>query len=226
VSLINLGAVISPFGGGLVATGSMARLALALARNRFFPAIFARVSRFGVPGHALVLNLAASALLFLLLPFQELLTLNGAAIILSFAAGPISLASLRRLDPHRPRAFRLPAAGLLAPLAFTVATLIIYWSGWDNFWRLAVCLGIGLVLLAIRVKRISSEAMDTRQALWLLPYLLGLGIVSYLGDFGHGLALLPFGWDLVVIALFSVAIFYHGVACRLPAERYSENLRE
>jgi amino acid transporter len=226
ISLLNVGAVVAPLGGGLVSVGSMGRLALALAQNGFFPRTFERLNRFGVPAYAMLLNFAVASLTFVLLPFEEILSLNSAAIILSFAVGPVALLALRRLDPARARAFRLPAAGVLAPLAFVVSTLIIYWSGWDTYWRLALCLAVGLVLLIVKVKSTRGEQMDLAEAAWLLPYLVGLGILSYLGDFGHGQGVLPFGWDMLLIAAFCILIFWYAVRCRLSQDKYARYIRE
>ena len=226
VSLLNVGAVIAPLGGGLVSVGSMGRLALALAQNGFFPRVLETLNRFGVPAYAMMVNFVVASLVFVLLPFQEVLSLNGAAIILSFAVGPVALISLRRLDPARPRGFRLAAAGILAPTAFIVATLIIYWSGWDTYWRLAACLGVGLVLLLIKVRNTRGERLDLAEAAWLLPYLLGLGTFSYLGDFGHGRGIIPFGWDTLLIAVFCTLTFWYAVHCRLSREKYVGYIRE
>ncbi len=226
VSLLNVGAVVAPLGGGLVSVGSMGRLTLALAQNGFFPQLFETLNRFGVPAYAMLLNFAVASAVFFLLPFQEILSLNGAAIILSFAVGPIALMALRRLDPERKRGFRLPGARVMAPVAFIVATLIIYWSGWDTYWRLAACLLVGLVMLLLKVKNTRGEQLDLRESLWLIPYLIGLGILSYLGDFGGGRKLLPFGWDMLLIAIFCTGIFWYAVQCRLSQENYTRYLRE
>ncbi|MCF7978972.1 MAG: APC family permease, partial [Chromatiaceae bacterium] len=226
VSLLNVGAVVAPFGGGLVSVGSMGRLALALAQNGFFPRLFETLNRYGVPAYAMLLNFVVASAVFFLLPFQEILSLNGAAIILSFAVGPVALMALRRLDPKRKRRFRLPGATALAPLAFIVATLIIYWSGWDTYWRLAACLLVGFILLLLKVKNTQGEQLDISESLWLLPYLLGLGVLSYLGDFGGGRKWLPFGWDMLLIAVFCVGIFWYAVRCRLSQDKYDRYLRE
>ena len=45
---------------------------------------------------------------------------------------------------------QLPAAEIwISPVAFVVAGLIIYWSGFNVIWKLGVCLVIGYVLIAI-----------------------------------------------------------------------------
>lgn len=226
VSLLNVGAVVSPLGGGLVSVGSMGRLALALAQNGFFPRVFETLNRYGVPANAMALNFVVASLVFVLLPFEEILSLNGAAIILSFAIGPVSLVSLRRLDPDRSRAFRLPAANWLAPIAFVVSSLIIYWSGWDTYWRLALCLAVGLALLLAKAASSRDERLDMAEAAWLLPYLIGLGLISYLGDFGDGLKLIPFGWDILLVTAFCMVIFWYALHCRLSQAKYDRYLVE
>jgi hypothetical protein len=71
-----------------------------------------------------------------------------------------------------------------------------------------------------------------RAAAWIPPWLIGLGIISYLGQFPStkpmsgwpfSIALLaqltiPFWWDLVIIAAFSLVIFYTAVHFAQPQE--------
>ena len=140
VALLQAGAVLGPFGGALVAVGSNGRLAYALAENGLLPKRFRQISRFGVPLSALLLNFAVGLVAVAVFDFEALVALNGAAITLSFVVGPLAVVALRELLPDRPRPFRMPLASLLAPLAFIVATLLVYWSGWDTVWPLGAAL--------------------------------------------------------------------------------------
>lgn len=214
--LINLGAVVGPFGGALVSVGSNARLSYALGENGFFPGRVATLSDRGVPSAALLLNLVVSTLMFLFIPFEELLQICGAAVTLSFAVGPVVLLGLRRIDPDRPRPFRVPAGPLVATAAFAVATLVIYWGGWDTVWRLGLCLLVGLVLFLGRGLKHGLHDLDLAQAWWLLPYCAGLGLASYCGAYG-GLGLLPRGLDTIVLVAFSIVILF--AAARRPVSR-------
>lgn len=223
VALLNVGAVIGPFGGGLVAAGSNGRLAYALARNGFFPKFLAGLSKRDIPLSALLLNFVVSTLILMVFSFDEIVSLNGAAIVLSFIVGPIAVVALRDLLPNQRRPLRLPAVKLIGAAAFMVATLIIYWSGWDTISQLGVVLLLGLVLFIIHGRWLSPGPLDFREASWLLPYLVGIGLFSYFGTFG-GTGVLPFGWDIVAIAIFSFAIFAWAIACRLPAERCVEQI--
>jgi amino acid transporter len=225
ISLLNAGAVIGPFGGGLVATGSNARLTYALAENGFFPRLLATLSARGVPLRGLVLNLVFSALIFVLLPFEEIVKLNSSAIMLSFIAGPIGVVALRHLLPYRNRPLRLPAVEILAGAAFIIATLVLYWSGWDTLWRLGFYLLAGLVLFLIHVGRNGAANLDLAEAAWLPPYLIALGLVSAFGSFG-GTGDIPFGWDIVILVGLSVVTFQIAVRCRLPQEKLDRYLAE
>lgn len=49
----------------------------------------------------------------------------------------------------------------------------------------------------------------------MVPYLTGLVLISYLGAFG-GKNIIPFGWDFLVIGIFSLAILYLAVKNRAP----------
>ncbi|MBB6309537.1 APC family permease [Xanthobacter tagetidis] len=225
VSLLNFGAVIGPFGGGLVAVGSNARLAFALAENGFFPKLFASISARGVPLAALLLNLAFAVLAFVLLPFDEVVQLNSAAIILSFAVGPVAVVALRSLLPQATRPLRIPGVFFVALAAFVVATLIIYWSGWNTVWRLGICLAVGLALFLVNARARMTRELDVTQALWLVPYLLGIAIVSYLGAFG-GRGIIPFGLDMAILALLAALVFVYAIKSRLPQETFDRYMRE
>jgi amino acid transporter len=194
VSVIFAGAVIAPFGGGLVSTGSNARLAMALGESGMFPKAIAALSPRGVPLNGLVLNLVLGAVMVLVMSFEELITLNGAAIVLSLLAGPIALIALRAQIPDRARLFRLPAAGPLCAAAFVAATWTLYWSGWHTTWVLGLSLLIGFILfLLMREKMGAGGSLDLAQFRWLPVYLLGLGVHSYLGNVGGGIGVIPFG---------------------------------
>lgn len=56
-------------------------------------------------------------------------------------------------DPdHRgddPGAYRLPAAGFLAPLSFVLANVVVYFAGWSVYSTLMVVVLIGAVLIGL-----------------------------------------------------------------------------
>jgi len=228
-TLLYIDAVVSPAGTGLVYSGTSARLSYGLARNGYVPPPLGRVDRRGVPFVSLIFCFVVGMLV--LLPFPSwagLVSLVTSATVMMYAMAPVSLAALRRNDPDRPRAYRLPAARILAPLSFVCANFVVYWSGWNTIFWLYLFILIGYVVFAVYQATAPPSRklhLEWRAAAWIPPWLIGLGIISYLGQFPtsvpktgwpFSIALLaqqtiPFWWDLVVIAAFSLVVFYSAV---------------
>ena len=179
--------------------------------------------------------------LVILLPFprwQELVGFISAAAVAVYAMAPLALGALRRQDPARPRPFRLPAASLLAPGAFVVANEILLFTGWAVVWKLIVAILIGFALLGLSIATDTSKrtmSLDWRSAAWLWPYLLGMAVISYLSSFDtktpSSIPLvgldgprneLTFGWDILAVALLSLAVYAFAIRSRLPAEQALE----
>jgi hypothetical protein len=129
--------------------------------------------------------------------------------------GPIALLCLRLELPNEKRLFRLPAANFLCLLAFYFCNLMSYWTGWDTIYKLAIAIVIGFVFFAIAMlrKKIPQATLGFKSSMWVIPYLGGLVLISYLGSFG-GKHIIPFGWDFLVIAIFSAVILYLAVKSR------------
>lgn len=228
-------AIVSPGGTGLLYTGASARLTFALARNGYIPAAFARLTRRGTPVVALAFSFVCG--LVILLPFpgwQQLVGFISAAAVAVYAMAPLALGALRRQDPDRPRPFRLPAASLLAPATFVAASEILLFTGWAVMWKLIVAILIGFALLGVSTATDErrTPALDWRSAVWLWPYLVGMGVISCLSSFDtrtpssipviglHGPRnVLPFGWDILAVALLSLAVYAFAIRSRLPARQ-------
>ena len=71
------------------------------------------------------------------------------ATVIGYAAVPLAFGAMRRQEPDHPRPFKLPAGEVIAVVAFVIANLVIYWTGWDVLWRLYIAIAIGFVLLGI-----------------------------------------------------------------------------
>jgi len=237
--LLYTDAVVSPGGTGLIYTGASARLTFALGRNGFIPSAFARLTPRGTPFFAIAFSFICG--LVILLPFpgwQQLVGFISAAAVAVYAMAPLALGALRRQDPTRPRPFKLPAASFLAPGAFVAASEILLFTGWAVMWKLIVAILIGFALLALSAATDSTArnlSLDWRSAVWLWPYLLGMGAISYLSSFDtntpssipllglHGPRNeLTFGWDILVVAVFSLVIYALAIRSRLPAHRALE----
>jgi amino acid transporter len=232
-------AIVSPGGTGLLYTGASARLTFALARSGMIPTAFARLTPRGTPLFAIAFSFLCGLVIFLPFPsWQQLVGFISAAAVVTYAMAPLALGALRRQDPARPRPFRLPAASLLAPGAFVVANEILLFTGWAVVWKLIAAILIGFALLSLSKATDTSKrtvSLDGRSAVWLWPYLLGMAAISYLSSFDtrtpssipllglHGPRdELTFGWDVLAVALLSLAVYAFAIRSRLPAERALE----
>ena len=224
-TLLRVDAIISPAGTGLIYQTSTSRVGYGLARNRYYPQIFAKTDKNGVPWVSLIFAFVAGLLFLLPFPsWKSLVGLVTGASVLMYAGAPLSLAAFRGQVPNAERPYRLPGAVWLAPVAFIVANLIIYWSGIQVLWKLGVCIVIGYLLIGIAMAFDKQRPpLDWKSAQWLPVYLVGMGIISWLGQYngasdskplatGH----LHFGIDMLVVALFSLGIFYWAQATKLP----------
>ena len=211
---------MSPAGTGLAYTGATARINYALAQNGQLPRIFMRLNAAQVPVWSIVVNFVIG--LAMLLPFpgwSQLIGFITSAAILSLAFGPVSLAALRHQLPDRARPFRLQGGVALSAIAFMLVGCVVYWAGWETNWKVfALAIAGGAVLIACTTGAAKPAELDLRQSLWFWLFIDGLGAISYLGNFGGGLGVLPKYVDLVIVSAFSLFVFWVAVRDR-PARR-------
>ena len=228
--ILYVDAVISPTGTGLIYTASTSRVSYALSRNGYFPSAYESLDRHGVPWLGLITAFVVGSICFLPFPsWTSLVGLITSASVLMYAGAPLALGVFRRRLPLTERPYRMPGATLLSPVAFVVANLIVMWSGWTTVWKLGIAILIGYVILgANRVFKLNPIApeLNLRAASWLPFYLVGIGAITYISAFGT-LHTPWFGsgaiwWDMVVVALFSLVIYFWAMAVALPADRIQE----
>jgi amino acid transporter len=224
-SVLRLDAFISPFGTGLIYQTSTSRVGYGLGRNRYFPQVFTKVDARGVPWVSLIVAFVAG--LFFLLPFPSWHALVGlvtGASVLMYAGAPLAMGAFRRQVPDAERPYRVPGGEVVSPLAFIIANMLIYWSGFEVVWKLGVVIVIGYVAIAICMSFDQNRPpLDWKSAQWLPFYLIGLGIISWQGQYAGGAVKpplntnhIPFWWDMVVVAAFSLVIYFWAMASRLP----------
>lgn len=210
VIVLYAGAVISPFGTGLTYTTATSRMNYGMSKNGYMPKMMMDLSQKGIPVKAIAVNFVIG--MFLLMPFPTWQSMVGfliSAVVISYAVGPLALISLRQLLPDHKRPFRLPAVKTMTFTAFYVCNLIAYWTGWNTIKCVLIAVAVGYVWLAFYKRTQHGKEMNLGWAAmgWLIPYFIGLGLISYLGSFGGGIDVIAFGWDFLVIAIFSGAIF-------------------
>jgi len=225
-------AIVSPAGTGLIYTTSTSRISYGLSRNGYAPSLFERLDRQGVPWFGLVMSFVIGVLCFLPFPsWHKLVGFITSASVLMYAGAPLAFGAMRNRLPDLERPYRLPAGKVIAPLSFVVATLIIYWSGWETVWNLGIAILVGYALMgpyAVYARSrgyANAPTLDWKAAQWLPAYLLGIGLISWQGQFG-GTGNIHMWWDIALIAVFSLGIYYWAVTVALPSEQIERTIEE
>ncbi|MFC4242533.1 APC family permease [Gryllotalpicola reticulitermitis] len=202
--------MISPSGSGIVFTASNARNMFGLAKNRFFPAWLARVNpRSGVPRRALLTNFIVGILFLLPLPsWHAIIGVTGTLIAFTFSIGSVSLVAFRRANLSDP-ADRLPGMTLIAPFAFIVSALVIYWVPWSELVLTIPIIAVGLIWYAVTYVIQHHGVGEVVGGIWLVVYLAVVYGMSAIGGFG-GLGLIPSPWDSVVLAVLAAGLYIWG----------------
>jgi amino acid transporter len=245
-TILRIDAVVSPGGTGLIYLTSGSRISFGLSKNGYIPVAFERNSLRKVPVFSIIVT-AIIGLLFLL-PFPSWAKLVGVvtdASVLMYAGAPLALGALRLQKPDLPRPYRLPAGHILAPVGFVLANFIVYWAGWGTYSTLLVVIILGYALMGLSFAfnlNPNQPRIDWGAAIWVIPYLVGMGVISYLGGFGEGGILNSVGtfhkvlvggkghiglyWDLLVVTIFSLIIYFIAISRRLSPEQVDHYVRE
>lgn len=228
--LLYVDAVISPADTGLIYTTVTARISYAMGRNRNAPEALARTTARGAPLVSLVVTFVIGLIVFLPFPsWQQLVGFITSATVLSFGSGPLVLAAMRRQLPDHPRVFRVPGGDVIPFLGLYSSNLIVYWAGWNTNWKLFVTIGLGFVLLVVLELTAGDRAprLDLRAgATWLLPWLAGLALTSWAGDYDGGRGWIGLGWGFAANLALAALVYLLALRVRLPAPRVEEHVAE
>jgi amino acid transporter len=242
-TVLRIDAVISPGGTGLMYETASARLSYGLSKNGFVPTAFESVSDSKVPVFGVIVATLIGVLF--LLPFPSWAKLVGivtSASVFMYAGAPVSLGALRKQKPDIARTYRLPVAGFLSPLAFAGAGWVILFSGWQVYSTLVVALLLGYALIwASYAGKMNpnAPAMDWQAAPWIIVWIIGMGVICYLSDFGPGGIIGGIGFfknvldqggtddiglwgGIIASGVFSLIIYYWAISLRLPESKVDE----
>jgi amino acid transporter len=214
--LLYADAFVSPSGTGTTYTATTARMIYAMERSGSLPRLFGRVhARFGIPRPAMWFNLLVSfTFLFFFRGWGKLAEVISVATIITYLVVPVSVGVLRRTAPHLHRPLRIPGLGVLAPLAFVLATLMLYWARWPNTGQIMLLLIAPLPIYFHSQQR--HGWLDFRRHLdgawWLVAYLTAVVALSWAGSAqfnGHGY--IGYGWDQLCVALVALVFYRWGL---------------
>ena len=227
--LLYADAFVSPSGTGTTYTATTARMIYAMERSATIPRVFGSVHpRYGIPRPAMWFNLLVSFIfLFFFRGWGKLAAVISVATIITYLVVPISVMVLRRTAPHLHRPLRVPGLAFLAPFAFMLATLMLYWARWPHTAQIMLLLILPIPFYLYYQGRQGwpDFAPNLRGCWWLIAYLVTLCVLSWAGstDF-NGRGYIGYGWDQLCVAVAALVFFRWGVASgwNTPAVRAIE----
>jgi amino acid transporter len=246
-TVLRIDAVVSPGGTGLMYETASARLSYGLSKNGYVPTAFERVSASKVPVFGVIVATLVGVLFLLPFPsWSKLVGIVTSASVFMYAGAPVALGALRKQKPDLARTYRLPAAHILSPAAFAGAGWVILFSGWQTYSTLVVALLLGYALIAASYAlklNPRAPAMDWQAAPWIIGWIIGMGVISYLSDFGAGGIIGGIGffknvldqggtddiglWGGVIVSgVFSLIVYYWAISQRLPDSKVDEYVAE
>ena len=217
-------AFVSPSGTGITYTATTARMIHGMERNGTLPAILGRVHpEYGVPRPAMWFNLLVSFVFLFKFPGWDMLAeVISVATIITYLVGPVAVMVLRRTAPDLKRPLRVPGLPIIAPLAFMLSTLLLYWARWPETGEIMFLLILPLPIYFYYVAKgnWTDFGKHLRGAWWLVAYLISIALLSWIGSpqFG-GIGLIPYGWDQLCVAIAALAFYAWGLRSgwRTPA---------
>jgi len=219
-------ALIATFKDGVIYYGGTARVGEVLAReDKFLPKLFDRMNVRGIPVYSIVLVLIITIVLVAL--GRSLATIIGIMVdgfLLSYAPGAISLMVFRKTDMVTKRPFKLPFAKILAPIAFIVANLLVYWSGWSAVEIIIPLDFAGILLVLVYSHYTKIDMKYAMYGIWMPVYLIFILIMSRIGSsLFHGLNYIAFPYDTIVFIIVTMVFYFVGVNLGVKSVNYITN---
>ena len=236
VILLYLDAFVSPFGTGVAFVATASRAMAAMTHTKHLPAWLGRLNqKYMIPRFAMIINLLLAMLLVSVFRNWNLLaTVIAAATLIAYLTGPVTVMSLRKIEPDLKRPFKPNYMKFLAPFAFVLTSLAIYWSMWPTTVQVIFVIALGLPVYIYYEIKYQHSSLKTQllDAYWLIDYLIFISIISYIGSNGFGgINVIAYPWDFVVIIICSLAFYYWGIKSSMKkidpyAKKVNERLKK
>ena len=151
---LNKAAIVIAFGALIAMTAVLlvfqlgqTRIFMVMARDGLLPPVFARIHpRFRTPHISTMLTGAGVAILPSFMTQTQALHLTNIGTLFAFTLVSAGVIALRKIEPDRPRPFKVPLYPLTPLLAMATCIWLMAGLPSSNWWRFAVWLLIGLVV--------------------------------------------------------------------------------
>lgn len=232
VILLYMDAFVSPFGTGVAFVATASRALGAMTHTKHLPSWLGRLNRkYMIPRFAMIADLILAVILVSVFRNWNLLaTVIAAATLIAYLTGPVTTIALRKIAPNLKRPFGPKYMVWLAPTAFVLTSLAIYWSMWPTTIQVIFVIALGLpVYIYYEIRYQHSNLKDQlKHAWWLIVYMIFISIMSYVGSTGFGgRDFIKYPLDFVVIIVASLLFYWWGVkSSRTEIDSYAKKVNE
>lgn len=218
--LLYMDAFVSPFGTGVAFVATASRALAAMTHTKHLPQWLGRLARrYMIPRFAMVTDFILAVILVNTFRNWSLLaTVITGSTLIAYLTGPVTVIALRKMRPDLKRPFAPAYMSWLAPVAFVLASLAIYWTMWPTTIQVILVIALGLPIYLYYEARYHHTAWgpQLKSSAWLLCYLVFISLMSYVGSEGFGgQNWIKYPWDFVVIIVFSLFFYWWGTRSHL-----------
>ena len=166
--LLYMDAFVSPFGTGVAFVATASRALAAMTHTGHLPQWLGRLERrYMIPRFAMVVDLILAVVMVSLFRNWSLLaTVITGSTLIAYLTGPVTVMSLRKMDANLKRPFHPHFMSWLAPFAFVLTSLSIYWTMWPTTVQV-----IGVILLGLPIYLYYEVKYRHASGCWLILFL-------------------------------------------------------
>ncbi|MFT8836252.1 APC family permease [Liquorilactobacillus satsumensis] len=228
--LLYMDAFVSPFGTGVSFVASTGRALAAMIDNKHLPHFLGKVDKnLGIPRVAIVTNsLLSMVLVSIFRSWGTLASVISTATLIAYLTGPVTVVSFRKMAPEFNRPVKNSNLKFMAPLAFVLSSLAVYWAMWPTTIQVILVILIGLPFYIYYEWK--TDWFKTKKqiagSLWMIFYLAFLTLISFIGskDF-NGLGIIPYPFDFLVVIVVSLFFYHWGTESRLFTKYFKQARR-
>ena len=227
-TILYVDAYISPGGTGLMYVTGGSRILFAVGELGAGPRWLTRLNTAQVPLLSVLVMWVVGVLFLLPFPaWQKMVDYITSVTVLTYGLGPVVLLILRDSQPGLKREFRLPGAGVIAPLAFIASNWIVYWTGYQTNSFLFIVVAVGFALYAAWFHVVAGKPaaeFGWKHISWLLAWFGGMWLLSALSNVGGGYGMLGFWPGVVIVAIWSLVVIWLAKRAALPAADIAQEM--
>lgn len=231
VTVIYIGAVVSPGVCGAAFVASSSRIMYSLSQQKQLPAFLSRLH----PVHhnprnaIIVTTLVGFIYLFIFKGWYTLVAVISVLHIFSYVAAPIVTIANRTKNKQVMAAkdqFKLKGAYILAPILLFILSILLFYAAWPLTGEMLVFILPGLLFYFYYDFKYNPHEKFTKSikgASWLIFYIIAISLIAYLGNNPKHGNMISTDTSMILLAILAGITYIYG-AFYAPQKKSEEAL--